>query len=218
MFRTRETGWFRGRVAGTRYRAPAPSEPDKPVFRASRLKQARTEHALYRTCAGRSSLFRATPRQGPTEQAHRSKARHTAGRRFGSQPRRTSPDATSTAAPSSGGLYKAGQRAVIRISPHRWLRGRLRPSGKLARLHIYASAPLIQMSGSAADRARGRPGRVSAFPRKRIHMARAARCNSVTAICWLPHALTGHDDLDDASSGQRGEPHGTPCSTCGGTR
>jgi hypothetical protein len=31
MFRTRETGWFRGRVAGTRYRAPAPSEPDKPV-------------------------------------------------------------------------------------------------------------------------------------------------------------------------------------------
>ena len=90
MFRTRETGWFRGRVAGTHYRAPAPSEPDKPVFRASRLKQARTEHALYRTCAGRSSLFRATPRQGPTEQAHRSKARHTAGRRFGSQPRRTS--------------------------------------------------------------------------------------------------------------------------------
>ena len=31
-------GW--GRVAGARYRAPAPSEPDKPVFRASRLKQA----------------------------------------------------------------------------------------------------------------------------------------------------------------------------------
>ena len=30
-----------------------------------------------------------------------------AGRRFGSQPRRTSPDATSTAAPSPGGLYKA---------------------------------------------------------------------------------------------------------------
>ena len=29
---------------------------------------------------------------------------------------------------------------------------RLRPSGKLARLHIYASAPLIQMSASAADR------------------------------------------------------------------
>ena len=28
--------------------------------------------------------------EGPTEQAHRSKARHTAGRRFGSQPRRTS--------------------------------------------------------------------------------------------------------------------------------
>jgi len=45
MFRTRETGRFRGRVAGTRYRAPAPSEPDKPVFRASRLKQARTEPA-----------------------------------------------------------------------------------------------------------------------------------------------------------------------------
>jgi hypothetical protein len=45
MFRTRETGWFRGRVAGTRYRAPAPSEPDKPVFRASRLNQARTEPA-----------------------------------------------------------------------------------------------------------------------------------------------------------------------------
>ena len=45
MFRTRETGWFRGRVAGTHYRAPAPSEPDKPVFRASRLEQARTEPA-----------------------------------------------------------------------------------------------------------------------------------------------------------------------------
>ena len=56
---------------------------------------------------GARRLFRATPRQGPTEQAHRSKARHTAGRRFGSQPRRTSPDATSTAAPSPGGLYKA---------------------------------------------------------------------------------------------------------------
>ena len=37
-------GRGRGRVAGARYRAPAPSEPDKPVFRASRLKQAPKAH------------------------------------------------------------------------------------------------------------------------------------------------------------------------------
>jgi hypothetical protein len=30
----------RGRVAGAHCCAPAPSEPDRPVFRASRLKQA----------------------------------------------------------------------------------------------------------------------------------------------------------------------------------
>jgi hypothetical protein len=39
-FHTRETGPGRGRVAGAHCCAPAPSEPDLPAFRASRLKQA----------------------------------------------------------------------------------------------------------------------------------------------------------------------------------
>ena len=96
-------------------RALLRSDPDHHCHQCTPILTSdqtdRGGHALDRTRAGRSSLFRATPRQGPTEQAHRSKARHTAGRRIGSQPRRTSPDATSTAAPSSGGLYKAAPRA-----------------------------------------------------------------------------------------------------------
>ncbi len=39
-FRTHEIRPDWGRVAGAHCCAPAPSEPDKPVFRASRLKQA----------------------------------------------------------------------------------------------------------------------------------------------------------------------------------
>ena len=62
--------------------------------------------------AGRSSLFRATPRQGPTGQAHRSEARHT-GRQAVREP---APSDLSrryvNRSAQSGGLYKAGRRAV----------------------------------------------------------------------------------------------------------
>jgi len=78
----------------------------------TRYSGNRGGHALYQTCGGRSSLFRATPRRGPAGQARRSKARHThAGRRFGSQPRRTSRDATANRSAQSDGLYKAATRA-----------------------------------------------------------------------------------------------------------
>jgi uncharacterized caspase-like protein len=40
-------------------------------------RAGRGGHALYRTCAGRSSLFRTTQWQDPARQAHRSEARRT---------------------------------------------------------------------------------------------------------------------------------------------
>ena len=46
----------------------------------------------------------------------------------------------------------AGQRAVIKNSSHRWLRGSpgYGPGGRLARLHVYASPRLGKVSASAA--------------------------------------------------------------------
>src|SRR5262249_50880153 len=111
------------------------------------------------------------PRQGPAEQAHRSKARHTAGRRIGSQPRRTSPDATSTAAPSPGGLYKADQERPLPLSAIT-LRDRL---GRLQ------TVPDDRQRAEAIDRQHCR--RSSPHERKLVHSHDACARLSGDGIC-----------------------------------
>jgi hypothetical protein len=86
-------------------RSVKPSAHSKIITRYS---GNRGGHALYQTCGGRSSLFRATPRRGPTRQAHRSKARHT-GRQAVREPAPSDlPGRYGNSQRPVGGLYKAG--------------------------------------------------------------------------------------------------------------